>query len=127
MLPSATPTATAVPSPTPTPTPVEPVAVLTSSWSQPQVVPGDIVQGRIVIVNRSMEPVEDIVIGDLLPKNLIPLRIETSKGIISFSPPHVDVRMGRLEPGEEVEIIITAQANGEGGVDLQGSPSWYQG
>ncbi|MCG2769426.1 MAG: hypothetical protein L6435_13755 [Anaerolineae bacterium] len=85
-------------------------------------------QGRIVIVNHGTEPMKDIVVADMLSDCLIPLRVETSRGIISFSPPQLTVRLGAIKPGQKVEILITALVwgNGDGPVELDGSPSWYQ-
>jgi len=71
---------------------------------------------------------KDIVLADVLSDYLIPLRIETSRGIISFLPPQLTVRLGRIKPGQKVEILITVLVGGDGDgpVDLGGSPFWYQ-
>ncbi len=116
------------PTPVPSPTPLEIVSLSAASWSQIHAEAGDIVQGRIVIVNHGTEPMKDIVVADVLSDRLIPLRIETSRGIISFSPPQLTVRVGRIKPGHKVEILITALVgeNGDGSDELGSSPYWYQ-
>ena len=126
--PTVEPSPTSSPTPVPSPTPLELISLSAASWSQTHAMAGDSVQGRIVVVNSGTELIEDIVMADLLPPHLVPLRIETSRGIISFSPPRVTVRVGRMGPGKEVEILITARVsgNGEGRVELVSAPSWHQ-
>ncbi len=126
--PTVEPSPTSSPTPVPSPTPLEFISLSAASWSQTHAVAGDSVQGRIVVVNSGTESIEDIVVADLLPPHLVPLRIETSRGIISFSPPRITVRVGRMGPGKEVEILITARVsgNGDGCVELVSAPSWHQ-
>jgi len=105
---SVPPTPTKPPTVTPSPTPLELVSLSAIPWSQICAEAGDIVQGLIVIVSHGTEPRKDIVVADMLSDCLIPLRIETSRGIISFSPPQLTVRLGRIKPGQKVEILTTA-------------------
>ena len=108
--PNATPTHTPLPPRPPEPDPGDPDLVI-SKRGGAQAQPGEVLTYEIVVANSGDGPANDVVVTDTLPAVLSVYHATTTRGIITVAGQTLTVEIGRMEPGDEVRIMVVALVN----------------
>jgi len=78
---------------------------------------GDEITITIICINSSNQVIDNVLIKDILPSEVIPLDnngylVEASKGEIKQSSNIIEVKVDKLEPNEAIKIIIKGKVGG---------------
>jgi uncharacterized repeat protein (TIGR01451 family) len=77
--------------------------------------PDDEITFTIICINNSEEKIDNILIRDILPKEVVPLNdyyeVNTSKGDVSQKDNIIEVRIDCILPKEAIKLTIKGRVN----------------
>ena len=107
---TTTPKPTTSPTPAATPLPRSRLVVALEKRPGPSVGVGQVKQLTLMARNYGELPSDVVTFTDKFPAGWKITAASATKGLVSFQPGEVSVALGRLQPGEQIIILVTIEA-----------------